>query len=474
MDSLMLSPLQLHLRLLPLPNPFVGTRKNPNEFRRIGKSWCFPLAGNGNRFVVSSPLRSWSRLAYSTTATARHKPCSRYAVLGAGFAGISVAWHLLKQGSKEARLCIDIYDDAGIGGGASGASGGLLHPYSPKAKLLWKGAECWSECLDLLVTASRVAEARSSDEVFQYSFTDISEKFVWQRGIVRPASEKNADILRENAQSFLESCYLELLDRNAAQSLVPDLFVPVDVAIYMPLAMNIHPKRYLQALFLACNELAEHEENEIYLFKESINNLEQLSEEYDAVIICLGAQVNKLPELSGKLPLRTCRGVVAQFHLPTDLSEEYHHQRPAILSDAWLAFREPRNVFIGSTWDWNSTNYSSSVSKEEASKAMEELLPKAATAYPPVQSWSFVGAQAGLRAMPPLTPYGSLPLLGCVNGLLGETAKSMYWLIGGLGSRGLLYHGLVGKLTAQAVLSSNEDVLPSEFTSWKNGIKMNY
>lgn len=27
---------------------------------------------------------------------------------------------------------VDIYDEVGIGGGASGVSGGLLHPYSPK------------------------------------------------------------------------------------------------------------------------------------------------------------------------------------------------------------------------------------------------------------------------------------------------------------------------------------------------------
>lgn len=33
---------------------------------------------------------------------------------------------------KESHVCIDIYDDVGIGGGASGVSGGLLHPYSPK------------------------------------------------------------------------------------------------------------------------------------------------------------------------------------------------------------------------------------------------------------------------------------------------------------------------------------------------------
>lgn len=29
-------------------------------------------------------------------------------------------------------MSVDIYDENGVGGGASGVSGGLLHPYSPK------------------------------------------------------------------------------------------------------------------------------------------------------------------------------------------------------------------------------------------------------------------------------------------------------------------------------------------------------
>lgn len=43
------------------------------------------------------------------------------------------------------------------------------------------------------------------------------------------------------------------------------------------------------------------------------------SGEYDAVIICLGAKVNMLPEISGRLPLRTCRGVIAHLVLPDDI-----------------------------------------------------------------------------------------------------------------------------------------------------------
>lgn len=41
--------------------------------------------------------------------------------------------------------------------------------------------------------------------------------------------------------------------------------------------------------------------------------------EYDAVIICLGAKTNMLPELTGRLPLRTCRGVIAHMQLPDDI-----------------------------------------------------------------------------------------------------------------------------------------------------------
>jgi glycine/D-amino acid oxidase-like deaminating enzyme len=41
--------------------------------------------------------------------------------------------------------------------------------------------------------------------------------------------------------------------------------------------------------------------------------------EYDGVVVCLGAKADLLPELSGRLPLRTCRGVVAHLQLPADM-----------------------------------------------------------------------------------------------------------------------------------------------------------
>ncbi|KAL6973913.1 hypothetical protein U1Q18_028098 [Sarracenia purpurea var. burkii] len=300
-------------------------------------------------------------------------------------------------------------------------------------------------------------------------------EFIHFRGILKPAvSLKHLNVLNENAQKCLASCKIESIDGEAAQNLVPNLCVPMNSAFYMPEAINVHPQHYLKALFLASEHLAKDlsasgvKGKELRLHRISINNLRDLAGEYSAVIVCLGARAVFLPELSGKLPLRTCRGVIAHLQLPDGTSEVYPDHSPSLLSDAWLAVRGPRNLYLGSTWEWNSGNYSPDVPLEEASKALRELLPKASAMYPLLKNWAFTGASAGLRAMPPLTPHGSLPVLGCIDDFVGGNHRCKYWLFGGLGARGLLYHGWLGKLMAQAVVSCNENILPSELTSWRN------
>lgn len=403
-----------------------------------------------------------------------HRPL-RYAVLGAGFAGLSVAWHLLKESPKDLSLHIDLYDEAGIGGGASGVSGGLLHPYSPKVKLLWRGAKCWKECLKLLSIAE---QAVSSEELVSESGEfgqDFGGFIVRRRGILRPAtSMKTLNVLNDNAHNSLASCKIEIIDKDAALKLVPNLHVPFNLAFYMPEAVNVNSQYYLKALFLACQNLvkelsaSDFGKKKLCLQKKSVCELRELEGEYDAVIVCLGAKADLLPELAGRLPLRTCRGVILQLQLPDNIGEDYPDHGPSILSDAWLAIQGNRSLYMGSTWEWKSRNSSPKVSTDEASNALEELLPKASAIYPGIARWSVAGARAGLRAMPPLTPHGSLPLLGCVNNFVGDNLKCKYWLLGGLGSRGLFYHGWLGKLTAEAVLSCNEQIIPSELTSWKD------
>ncbi|KAK2646725.1 hypothetical protein Ddye_021920 [Dipteronia dyeriana] len=56
-------------------------------------------------------------------------------------------------------------------------------------------------------------------------------------------------------------------------------------------------------------------EKELYLHQKSVSNLLELEGGYDAVIVCVGAKADTLPELSRKLPLRTCHGIVACMEL---------------------------------------------------------------------------------------------------------------------------------------------------------------
>ncbi|KAL8130208.1 hypothetical protein V2J09_019363 [Rumex salicifolius] len=395
------------------------------------------------------------------------------AVLGAGFAGLSVTWHLLQNSPKEMNLQVDVFDEVGIGGGASGVSGGLLHPYSPKVKLLWKGEECWNECLSLLNVAEQAAGYGESTKD-NTSFNRSNGFIVRRSGILRPAvSEKYLDIMHQNAENSLASCEIETIDKDAAKHLVPNLCTPLNAAFFMPKAVNVNPKNYLQALFLACQKLVSTmsesgcAQTSLCLHKKSITSINDLAGEYDAVIICLGAKADMLPELSGMLPLRMCRGIIAHLQLPDYSSEEYPDESPSILSDAWMAVQGPRKLHLGSTWEWGSRNYSTAASTEETSLALKELLPKARNVYPIIEKWRVEGVRAGLRAMPPVTLYGSLPLVGSIDDLVGSKGESRYWIIGGLGSRGLLYHGWVGKLTAQAVLAGNPALIPSELSSWR-------
>ncbi|KAL9667058.1 hypothetical protein QQ045_001404 [Rhodiola kirilowii] len=277
-------------------------------------------------------------------------PAEVYAVLGAGFAGLSVAYHLLKQSPRDSHVRVDIYDEVGLGGGDSGVSGGLIHPYSPKAKLLWKGKECWTECLELL----RVAEEASALDELKNKSENTDGFRVRRRGILRPElSMKNLDVLSENARNCLPSCRIQSINQDASKNLIPNLSTPCDAAFYLPDAVNINPQRYIQALFLACQNLVQEAadlgqgEKELQLHKSSINKLIDLDSEYTAVIVCLGAKADLLPELSGRLPLRTCRGVIAHMQLPEFAANSNIGNSPSILSDALLAVQNSSSLYMG-------------------------------------------------------------------------------------------------------------------------------
>ena len=79
----------------------------------------------------------------------------------------------------------------GLGAGASGASAGLLHPYTPRGKLLWRGEECMKAALDLVAVAAAAVQphaAMERDDSPAGAATEPPvEQFVWRQPIMRPA-----------------------------------------------------------------------------------------------------------------------------------------------------------------------------------------------------------------------------------------------------------------------------------------------
>ncbi|XP_056692103.1 uncharacterized protein [Spinacia oleracea] len=190
--------------------------------------------------------------------------------------------------------------------------------YIISVKLLWRGEECWTEFLNLLNVAEAAATAASSPH-FPLNTTDF---IVRRTGILRPAvSEKILDVMHQNAQNCLASCPIQAVDEVAARELIPNLSTPLNRAFFMPKAMNVNPHHYLKALFLASEHLAKRllstgfPGKEIALHKKVVTSLSEVGDEYDVVIVCLGARVDMLADLSGMLPLRTCRGIVAHLQL---------------------------------------------------------------------------------------------------------------------------------------------------------------
>jgi glycine/D-amino acid oxidase-like deaminating enzyme len=96
-----------------------------------------------------------------------------------------------------------------------------------------------------------------------------------------------------------------------------------------------------------------------------------------------------------------------------------------------------KTCIIGATYEHQYQN-----DQPNLEQAALELLPKAAALYPPIDKAQVLLAKAALRVTTP----NHLPLVAKIS--------PKEWIITGLGSKGLLYHGLYAKKLAQLIYHS--------------------
>ncbi len=307
----------------------------------------------------------------------------KVAIIGAGLAGLAVAWHL-----QDRKAEVSLFGP--LGGGASGVSTGLLHPFPGKMALpSWKAKEGMQATFKLIDAAEKslgkLVANRSG--IFRFALQSIQrEKFC-----LRPEWREKSPI--------------------AAAENLPGLWISEGTTVYSRL--------YLEGLFQACLAKGVH-------FNETkIKSLKTLSQ-FDRVVLAAGHETLRFLDL----PLEPVKGqaLLCRYKEPLPLS---------LIGNGHITPTEdPQLCQVGSTYEHNFTDVL------PHKKVIPELLAKVTVFYPPAKDFEVVEVRAGIR----LGKKGiSKPYVAQVD--------PRTWVFTGLGSRGLLYHAFLGKSIASSLLS---------------------
>ena len=314
----------------------------------------------------------------------------KVAVLGAGFCGLAVTWYLLQHKDMK----ITLFDQKGIGAGASGMAAGLLHKYAgAHSKLNPKADEAFLKTKELL---------RISEEALGHAEADYS-------GILRIATQP--DQIQDYKKCALNHPDVEWNDSP------PSLFIKEGI--------TVNCNAYLNGLWLACQNLGA--QLEIH----KIHSLEEF-DHYDHIVVCLGASTNLLPELN-TIRLSKVKGQLLELEWPSTLPPLKH----TLNSYAYIAMLSPTVCLAGSTYERDFIS-----DTPDLPKAYELLMPKIVEMVPELESAKVLGCRAGIRASTP----NRLPLL--------QRISPKVTILTGLGSKGLLYHALYAHQCSKLLLET--------------------
>ncbi|MBS0603878.1 MAG: FAD-binding oxidoreductase [Verrucomicrobia bacterium] len=320
----------------------------------------------------------------------------RIAIIGAGFSGLSSAWHLLQSADCE----VTLFDPSGIGGGASGIAAGLLHPYvgeEGKRSLLAKeGIESTRELI-------AIAEKK------------LGKKVARQNGIVRHVlDDELKELFLSHAQKFGDVRQIE-----------EKLFL-------IESGMTVDCPSYLEGLWQAVAARGG---------KLVLSEVEDLSslQGFDHIIVAAGAGIAKFAELKS-LRYSILKGQVLICRAPkaVELPEN------SSIGKGYVALpSDDRVCHIGSTYERGEKNPA-----PDQALAMSTLFPKIRQFFPAVEDLEVIGCKAAMRV---IRSGHYFPIAAKI--------KEGLWVLTGMGSRGLLYHAFLGRLLSEAILTGDDSAL---------------
>lgn len=311
----------------------------------------------------------------------------KIAIVGAGFCGLAACWHLLQNPHNKVWL----FDTKGIGSGASGVPNGLLHYYAgPKASLSWQAHTAYPETLILLELASY----------------HLGKKVYSTKGILRP------EIAGMNFSQAINRPDTEWWQPQECQKHVPELLALPGLFIRSGIVVDC--PSYLQGLWLACQKLGAT------LCIEKIAWVEELAD-YDRVLFTVGAGQPSIQGLHApQVSLIKGQSLQLEWQKPTPLAF-------ALNGSVQFSQTAEGKIFAGATFErkWLVDGPDASCEKE-----LREKIAKMAPAFAKL---ALRGIWSGYRA----ATSDKKPFL--------TQCSPKVWVIGGMGSKGLLYHAWMAK-----------------------------
>jgi len=446
------------------PSAFLPLRGLPSRTHR-------PLLA---RLFASSPATSTEKIERSDL---------NVAVVGGGLAGLSTAWHLAGRVKS-----LTVYDPCPPGQAeASAVAGGLLHPLTPKNRIIWSGLEGFKATLRL-VEASKAALSHAGDERAARRLHSA------QGTILRPALTPQHVLDYQAAAARLPE-WLEWLEgeewQRRANCPGHGLLLRNSIVLSMP--------DYLRGLWLSLQQShgsTTHLTWEQRTFPSpsqaaaaAASTAAVAAAAYDVVVLASGAGICAFPALKD-LPIELVKGrtlLVDQQGREGEEGREEQLLGSALLCGEYVVpgvdmgregeegregGEERRVLRCGSTKEYIEDPWGPNPKKEEGGEGedkMNALREKAERIYPPLKGGpAAYRITTGIRVATQRSNLGKLPILGRISlrGVekggkeAGEEGKT--WLYTGLGGRGLIHHAFLGERLAEAIVKGEEMMLPSQ------------
>ncbi len=327
----------------------------------------------------------------------------KIAVVGAGLAGLALAYHL-KQINQD--FDISLFDTPSLKK-ASDIESGLVHPLvSDGSRFCFEGKKALQSTLRLI------------DAVEKFSGKTVSLKEPIVKLAWTNREKQNLSLLARKHEGL---CY-DSTNKKFGQ-------------LFISCARTIFVKDYLFFLKSLCLNLGVN-------FIEKVVTPSELESSYDLVILAMGANVVNYPEITQNLPLQVLKGQTLKVKIQRQLPY-------STISKGYIAkTKNPNEYFLGSTYErFFDTD------QEDIELAKRQILIKLSNILETDQ----VDVLSCFSAVRVCNKQRHLPIISQI------AEKTV--VVTALGSRGILYHSFIAEQIALAAKTRRFAIIKKEFIS---------